>query len=83
MSQHHWDDVQESWRTDMRRVLKPTGRIRTYDARFALRRADQAARKVFPAAVVRRVPVRTGHGFLRLFARLSIETTLRWPTAPK
>jgi ubiquinone/menaquinone biosynthesis C-methylase UbiE len=72
MSQHHGDDVPAVLK-DMRRVLKPTGRVWIYDARFALRRADQAARELFPAAVVRRVPVRTSHGFPRLFARLSIE----------
>ena len=76
MSQHHWNDV-PAILGDIRRVLKPAGRVWIYDARFALRRTEQTARDLFPSAVIRRVPVRTSRRLPRLFARLSIEPAQR------
>jgi hypothetical protein len=40
-----------------------------------LRRAEQVARRAFPAGAVRREPVRTGRFPLHLFARLTIDQT--------
>ena len=74
MSQHHWSDVPAVVR-EIHRVLRPGGRAWIYDARYALHRAEHAARQAFPAGAVRRVPVRTGRLPLRLFARLTIEQT--------
>jgi ubiquinone/menaquinone biosynthesis C-methylase UbiE len=69
MSLHHWAEpaagVQE-----LRRVLRPGGRLWIYDARVALRRGE------VPGVPSRRVPVRTGRLPWRLVGRLEI------PAAP-
>jgi ubiquinone/menaquinone biosynthesis C-methylase UbiE len=64
LSQHHWADVPDAMR-DLRRVLRPGGRLWIYDVRWMLRRATREARAVFGADAVRREPVR------RFMARLS------------
>jgi ubiquinone/menaquinone biosynthesis C-methylase UbiE len=72
ISQHHWVDVEGALR-DLHRVLRPAGRLWIYDVRFVLRRATVAAREVFPAASVRREPVRGGWLPLRVVARLTAQ----------
>ncbi len=52
LSQHHWD-VPEQGVRELRRVLRPGGRLWIYDARFALGRATAAARTVFEPDEVR------------------------------
>ena len=71
LSQHHWADVEGGVR-ELRRVLRPTGQIWIYDIRFALRRAEAAARAAHPRCDVRREVVRTGPLSLGLIARLMI-----------
>ncbi len=71
MSQHHWPDARAALR-ELRRVLGSAGQVWIYDLRFALRRAESAARPAFPGYVVRRETVRTGRLPLRLIGRLVI-----------
>jgi ubiquinone/menaquinone biosynthesis C-methylase UbiE len=63
MSQHHWTDVEGALR-NLRRVLRPGGRLWIYDVRFVLRRATRAARVSFGPSAVRVERVRA------LYARL-------------
>ena len=69
LSQHHWSDVPGAIR-DLRRVLRPGGRLWIYDARFALYRATRAAEQTFGPSTVRREPVRTTWWPVPIFARL-------------
>ncbi|MET8149026.1 class I SAM-dependent methyltransferase [Actinoplanes sp. NPDC049668] len=69
LSQHHWTDVEGGIR-DLRRVLRPGGRMWIYDARFALRRATAAARASFAPASVTRVPIRVTRVPVKLVSRL-------------
>jgi ubiquinone/menaquinone biosynthesis C-methylase UbiE len=70
LSQHHWADREGGVR-DLRRVLRPGGRLWIYDPRWALGRATAAARALFNPASVRREPLRTGRLPIRLMGRLS------------
>src|SRR4051812_1104824 len=68
LSQHHWSDVPAGIR-DLRRVLRPGGRLWIYDVRFALRRATQTAKTSF--ASVRRDPVPLTRWPFPVISRLS------------
>ncbi|WP_344934998.1 class I SAM-dependent methyltransferase, partial [Actinoplanes nipponensis] len=70
LSQHHWADVAGGVR-DLRRVLRPGGRLWIYDARFALRRAAAAVRESFPVGSVGRETVRASRLPVHLLARLT------------
>lgn len=73
LSQHHWTDVEGAVR-ELRRVLRPGGRLWIYDVRFALRRATRAARAAFPDGTVRREAIRTWRLPVRIIARLAAQT---------
>jgi ubiquinone/menaquinone biosynthesis C-methylase UbiE len=68
MSQHHWTDV-EGALGELRRVLRPGGRLRIYDVRFVLRRATRAARAGFGTVEVT--------GVRALYARLEARSEAR------
>lgn len=56
MSQHHWADPGAGMR-ELRRVLRPGCQVWIYDFRFALRRAETAARAAFGGYQLAREPV--------------------------
>jgi ubiquinone/menaquinone biosynthesis C-methylase UbiE len=72
MSQHHWADATAGLR-ELRRALRPGGRVWIYDMRFALGRAEAAARAAFPSLDLHRESLRTGWLPLRLIGRLGID----------
>jgi ubiquinone/menaquinone biosynthesis C-methylase UbiE len=72
MSQHHWPDPAAGMR-ELSRILRPDGQAWIYDIRFAMGRAEHAARAAFPAHDIRRELVRIGHLPIRLVGRLTIK----------
>jgi ubiquinone/menaquinone biosynthesis C-methylase UbiE len=70
MSQHHWSDVDGAIR-DLRRALRPGGRLWIYDVRWALRRARRTSEQIFET--VRREPSPTTRWPFPIFARLSAQ----------
>ena len=72
LSQHHWPDAAAAFR-ELRRVLRPSGQVWIYDLRFALRRAEAAARACFPSVDRRREAQRVGWLPVRLIGRLVID----------
>jgi ubiquinone/menaquinone biosynthesis C-methylase UbiE len=72
MSQHHWADSHAGLR-ELRRVLRPNGRIWIYDVRPALRRAITAARDIFPSNVIRSETVRIGRLPISIIGKLTVE----------
>ncbi|MGH3738257.1 MAG: class I SAM-dependent methyltransferase [Micromonosporaceae bacterium] len=80
LSQHHWADRAAGVR-ELLRVTRPTGQIRIYDIRFALRRAVAAAEAA--GAEVRRDTVRTGRFSLGLITRLTFRPSPSHAPSPR
>jgi ubiquinone/menaquinone biosynthesis C-methylase UbiE len=72
MSQHHWTDPPAALR-ELRRVLRPEGRLWIYDIRRRLPCAETAARTLFPEHTVHSEPLRNGWLPLHITARLTVE----------
>lgn len=72
-SQHHWADPRGGM-AEVGRVLRPGAQAWIYDFRWALRRAENAARAVSPELVVSRQSPLTGTSWLNPIGRLVLRT---------
>jgi ubiquinone/menaquinone biosynthesis C-methylase UbiE len=80
ISQHHWTDPGAGLR-ELNRVLRPEAQAWIYDFRWALRRAQTAARTASPPPVISRQSPLEGTSRLNLIGRLVLRTA--HPTPPR
>jgi ubiquinone/menaquinone biosynthesis C-methylase UbiE len=79
ISQHHWTDPRAGLR-ELNRVLRPEAQAWIYDVRWALRRAQTAARAASPQSVISRQSPLEGTSQLNPIGRLVLRTAD--PTPP-
>jgi ubiquinone/menaquinone biosynthesis C-methylase UbiE len=73
LSQHHWSDPGAGLR-ELNRVLRPEAQAWIYDLRWALRRAQNAARTASPPPVISRQSPLEGTSGLNPIGRLVLRT---------